>query len=420
MFIFFKLLLSLGTAVTAFLLWRLFAILTRPYKSTLRNLPGPPPLHWLYGHLREFSSYDNALHEIWIEMYGITTKYKGLLGSDTLLTTDTRAISRIINRTDIYQKSDYNRFLTSIVLGNNIVTLEGEEHRWQVRDIWISRISGGGKDTARIDTYSELLKVTLDVIGLAGFNYDFKSLSSSEQVDSLHKAYSDLRRQSISGLKIYLISWYLFPLLRKPSAVQRATDKAISEMRMIGTRLLADMKRDVMEAQKAQAAHTIRLDDNATPDALQNRALLTLLVQANTRTDLPESQRLSDNDVIDRDFLVAGHETTSNATAWSLHALSQAPEVQQKLRDELWALPSDNPTMDELQALPYLDMVVRETLRMYTPVPYIQRIATKDDVIPLETPVTDIHGKIHREIRMSKGTAVDVPILALNRSKHSC
>ncbi|PCH37137.1 hypothetical protein WOLCODRAFT_83497 [Wolfiporia cocos MD-104 SS10] len=119
MFVLFKLLLSLSAALATYVLWRLLAILTRPYGSTLRDLPGPPPLHWLYGHLRELSSHDNTSHEIWIETYGSTAKYKGLLGSDILLTADTRAISHIINHTDIYQKSEYNRFVTSVVLGNS-------------------------------------------------------------------------------------------------------------------------------------------------------------------------------------------------------------------------------------------------------------------------------------------------------------
>jgi len=58
------------------------------------------------------------------------------------------------------------------------------------------------------------------------------------------------------------------------------------------------------------------------------------LVTANTSPDLLDSQRLSDEDVLAQvpTFLVAGHETTSTATTWALFALTQAPEVQTKLR----------------------------------------------------------------------------------------
>jgi cytochrome P450 len=65
-------------------------------------------------------------------------------------------------------------------------------------------------------------------------------------------------------------------------------------------------------------------------------------------------------------FLVAGHGTTGTAMTWTLFGLCQNLEAQRKLREELLALPTDDPTMDELKALPYLDMVVRESLRLYT------------------------------------------------------
>ena len=51
-------------------------------------------------------------------------------------------------------------------------------------------------------------------------------------------------------------------------------------------------------------------------------------------------------------FLVAGHETTSTATTWCLYALTQNTSIQDKLRTELLSVPTDMPSMDELDALP--------------------------------------------------------------------
>ena len=84
---------------------------------------------------------------------------------------------------------------------------------------------------------------------------------------------------------------------------------------------------------------------------------------------------------------------------WGLFALAQAPAVQDKLRAEVLALDTDTPTMDELSSLPYLDMVVREVLRLHAPVPSTHRVATKDDVIPLAEPVVDKHGKSQGNIK---------------------
>lgn len=116
-------------------------------------------------------------------------------------------------------------------------------------------------------------------------------------------------------------------------------------------------------------------------------------------------------------FLVAGHETTSTATTWCLYALTQNTSIQDKLREELLAVPTDMPSMEELNALPYLDSVIRETLRLHTPVTITARVAEKDDIIPLSEPVKDKYGNLLHEIPLVKGNRVQIPILALHRMK---
>jgi cytochrome P450 len=79
--------------------------------------------------------------------------------------------------------------------------------------------------------------------------------------------------------------------------------------------------------------------------------------------------------------------------------LSQDQQVQAKLREELFTIDTDNPTMDQLNMLPYLDMILRETLRVHPVIPSIGRMAVKDDILPLSEPVIDRHGKVHENIR---------------------
>ena len=55
--------------------------------------------------------------------------------------------------------------------------------------------------------------------------------------------------------------------------------------------------------------------------------------------------------------------------------------------------------MDELNALPYLDAVLREVLRLYAPVPNTVRVATRDDVIPVSKPFMDRYNRIQTGIR---------------------
>ena len=87
---------------------------------------------------------------------------------------------------------------------------------------------------------------------------------------------------------------------------------------------------------------------------------------------------------------------------WCLFALTQAPEVQRKLREELLSVDTDKPDMDQLNSLPYLDAVVRETLRVHSPVPNTMRVAKKDDVIPLAEPFVDRYGVVQDDIKLAQ------------------
>ena len=85
--------------------------------------------------------------------------------------------------------------------------------------------------------------------------------------------------------------------------------------------------------------------------------------------------------------------------SWALYSLSQNKHAQTKLREEISNISTDNPTMDDLNGLPYMDAVVRETLRLYAPVAAVEREAEKDDCIPLSKPFTDKEGILRDEIR---------------------
>ena len=74
--------------------------------------------------------------------------------------------------------------------------------------------------------------------------------------------------------------------------------------------------------------------------------------------------------------------------------MTQNLEAQNKLRNELLTVGTDNPTMDELNSLPYLDAVVRETLRIHAPVASTMRVATQDDILPLGAPIKDKYGRM--------------------------
>jgi cytochrome P450 len=83
-----------------------------------------------------------------------------------------------------------------------------------------------------------------------------------------------------------------------------------------------------------------------------------------------DGTRLTEKQVRDQavTLFVAGNDTTYNALMWLWYCLAQNPAVAAKLRAELDAvLGGRAPTLADLGRLPYTDMVVKETLRLYPP-----------------------------------------------------
>jgi len=250
----------------------------------------------------------------------------------------------------------------------------------------------------------------LDVIGLAGFDYQFNALSGNShgKANELHQAFTTVLTPQARFPLIPMIREMVPALRFLPADGDTEIKRAKRTMTRIGHKLLEDSRAAVMSEKSSSLAK----------NSWKGRDLLSLLVRANMATDLPSSQRMCDDDVVAQvpTFLVAGHETTSVATTWALFALTKHPDVQEKLRAELLSVSTDNPTMDELNALPYLDTVVRETMRLHAPVPSTLRVATQDDVIPLGKPVKDEEGNIHEFIRVKKGQTIFIPILTVHRA----
>ncbi|KAJ3980614.1 cytochrome P450 [Lentinula detonsa] len=437
-----QIVVSIIGTLGAYGLFLLAQYLYRQATSPLNNLPGPPNSSWIHGNSKEIQDAEiSVLHEKWVEEYGTTIVYKWFLASgkirdcqmmgNRLYTQDTKALNHILMSGYDYQKPEPARKwgLRNIV-GSGILVQEEDEHRLQrkvmnpafgvaqirelaeifvdesihLRDIWASQLGSDNKPV-RVEVQSWLSKMTLDVIGRAGFNYRFNALDSTEP-DELIKAFSVIFGIS-SRFTIWNVLQGVVPVLRLfPSTAGSIKKEAQATMERIG--------RDLLRQTKEHLAAT-----GEKGDGWRARDLLSLLVRSNMSKDIPEHQRMSDEDVIAQvpTFLVAGHETTSTAVTWALFALTQNKEIQRKLRDELLQVQTESPTMDTLNSLPYLDAVVRETLRVHSPVTGTFRVAMKDDFIPLSVPYTDRKGEVHNEIQVHKGDSISIPVLAINRSK---
>jgi len=85
-------------------------------------------------------------------------------------------------------------------------------------------------------------------------------------------------------------------------------------------------------------------------------------------------------------FLVAGYDTTGMTLSYLAYAMSKNPEIQEKLQQEVDEAFEENngelPDYNKIQSLPYLDMVIYETLRKFSPIGLNTRSCTEDYNLP--------------------------------------
>ncbi|EJU01811.1 cytochrome P450 [Dacryopinax primogenitus] len=181
--------------------------------------------------------------------------------------------------------------------------------------------------------------------------------------------------------------------------------------RRIGMQLVREKKAAVMQEMERKG--------DVEKSKIVGRDLLSTLIRANMAADLAPAHRMRDEEVLAQisTFIIAGHETTASGVTWALYSLAQNPEIQEKLRAELSQVSEEAPSMDEVNALPYLDMVVKESLRFHSPVHGTMRVAATDDEIPLAQPVIDEYGKSHDTIKVQAGDYIGVDVILMNKSK---
>ncbi|PPQ72759.1 hypothetical protein CVT24_012799 [Panaeolus cyanescens] len=232
-----------GTAVlAAYSAYKILHLLYQRWTDPLRAFPGPPNPSFLWGHMKElYETETPLLHERWTAEYGTTWIYNAFLGTRRLFTADIKAINHILINNYIYQKPLFFRYHLSSLVGNNgLLTVEEDRHRQQrrimnpafgpaqireltgifleqsakLRDVWLSEGAKEPGGKAQIDALAWLSRMTLDTIGLAGFNYDFDALSDNPEKNELNKAFSTVFKTGSGGTYYIRILRGLFPSLR--------------------------------------------------------------------------------------------------------------------------------------------------------------------------------------------------------------
>lgn len=252
------------------------------------------------------------------------------------------------------------------LLGEGLLTSEGDFHRKQRRTIQPifrhDRIRGYGEamveqaertadgwiDGATVDVHQEMYRLTLAIVGRTLFDRDIEAEDAREVSEALG-----------SGLELFdrLMSLFAPLLSRLPLPKTRQLNRARARLDAVIYGMIEERRRTGADG-----------DD-----------LLSLLLRA--RDEEGDGGGMTDRQLRDEAMTIflAGHETTSVALTWTWYLLSEHPEAEARLHAELDEVLGERPpTVDDLPRLPYTEMVLTESMRLYPPAYVLGRTALED------------------------------------------
>ncbi|OBZ81926.1 hypothetical protein A0J61_10026 [Choanephora cucurbitarum] len=228
---------------------------------------------------------------------------------------------------------------------------------------------------------------TLDVLGLAIFAFDFKSLLGDPE--GWTKTYETIMDHLFDPWMTIFAK--IEPILQAVIPSRRRSYQAVQKFNGMILALAEKRREEILEGK-----------DVYTPD--QEKDLMTLLIQVGMEQGIhTTNEELRENLCA---FFLAGHDTTGNALTFCLYNLAKHKHVQDKLRNEIISVMGDTgedriPTMDQLKQMPYLNLVIKENLRHCGPTDRLMdRVANKDIVL--------------NGITIPKGTTLNVDVTSIH------
>ncbi len=304
--------------------------------------PGPPPSRQ---ELLKFAR-DPLAYFTELATYG-EFAYVRLATRDTYLVTSPDLLRDIlVERADLFQKPEHTRDSTQTFLGEGMLNASGALHRRHRRIIqpvfnraWVDSYAGAMESATRHliarwqdgetrDIAQAMMTLALNIVG--GTIFGVPDLADSAD------------------------------LARATAVMQQYSGNTLTR-----SKLVAVTEQDCREA--VQVLHQLVTSVLRRHQSSGARDLVTLM---KTATDPETGEKMSEQEIRDEalTLLMAGHESTANALAWTFYLLAKHPEAERRLRAEIEGQVGDRTvTVDDLPHLPYLERVLKESLRLYPP-----------------------------------------------------
>ena len=219
--------------------------------------------------------------------------------------------------------------------------------------------AGGSFDAQRI-----MFNFTLDSIGQIGFGADLGCLDGAPSEFAL----------AFDKAQHYSVSRFVDPLWPFKKIATRFLGVSI------GREAKLKQSCDIMRAFSRRF-----VDERKNDPDLESRKDILSLFMCKTNPDTGEKFDFEFLHDIIMSFFIAGRDTTACTLTFAMKLLAEHPDCQTKLYEEVVSEFGTNgePDFDTLcNELPYLDAVIKETLRLYPPVPSDVKECVEDDVLP--------------------------------------
>ncbi|KAI0056555.1 cytochrome P450 [Artomyces pyxidatus] len=348
---------------------------------SLWKIPGPPSVSFISGNYSQMYHVGAApFHQHIMDTYGRVIRITGFFWETQLLISDPMACARILLKyQDIFEEVPW--FMESNLhgLGIGLVSTLGDHHRKQ------RKILNPVFSTKHMRSLAPLFHKITNQFGKSVKEYTptLSTFGALRLLFPLVSAWPKWVRRSIARLSP-------MPMVHKIIRIK--------DVMQACTQGILDGKKALLE--KGDSAFAQQLSEG--------KDIISVLMKSNITASVED--RLPDEEIRGHmtTLIMTATDTTSTALSRILQLLSQHPDVQEKLRHELdeACLRSGKTDLeyDALVALPYLDAICRETLRL-----------TRADVsIPLSHPVKT-SGPPLSSLFIPGGTAVAVNIVGINR-----
>ena len=321
------------------------------------TLPGPPAWMFPIGLMRWRKNLLNAFLELY-NTWGNYVRF-GLPWKRAYFINEPELIREILVTNAAICEKDRVLKLTRLVLGFGLLTNEGESHRRQRKLAapafhkqriahyaetmlaYAGNTAAEWQDGARVDMDQEMMKLTLAIVAKTLFDADV-----NDKADDIGHAMEVLMRN--------------FPRASNPFVAMTL-------------KLPLKANREVFAAKDKIDAVIYRLIAQRRATGRDHGDLLSMLLSAQDEDD---GTGMTDQQVRDEalTLFLAGHETTANVLAWGLYLLSQHPEVEARLHEEVdRVMVGEQSAMALFPQLPYTRQVVAETMRLYPPAHVLAR-----------------------------------------------